>query len=208
MNQQNSYDQARQHINYEPAQSRSKKWVIIIMSILIICGGVYLWRNQEKQLDISLKNLSNPIVIQNNVSTISLQRGQYVYTLTRENILKSKNYFVEMDNVFGVKSESDEPRIEDAYSAAFSIVPNDDKRAMGALKMFENGNSFTTEIKSKEEGQDIMEDMKYFEKVKFSVAILPANSTVKEISKKNQKRRYYQCFWYSFQARRNRRKWY
>ena len=50
--------------------------------------------------------------------------------------------------------------------------------------MFEDGNSFTTEIESKEEGQGIMEDMKYLEEVKFSAAILPANSTVKEISKK------------------------
>ena len=118
MDQQNNYGQAEQHINYEPAQGRSKKWVIVIIAILIICGGVYLWRNQEKQLDISLENLSNPIVIKNNISILTLQRGQYVYTLTKENILKSKNYFVEMEDVFGVESESGEPRIEDAYSAA------------------------------------------------------------------------------------------
>lgn len=135
--------------------------------------------------EINLDNLSSSINILDSSDNVKLTRGGYTYTLTKKEILNNKKYVVfDMDKIGFTPEHKASP--DDAYCKYLEIIPADDESAVRAMNMlkesFKNG-SFEMEVTDAAKAQQIMSDMNHFNDAKVIVGILPANDSVKGLSK-------------------------
>lgn len=158
---------------------------ILIIIIIILGLGFYFWRYKTGSVDVPLENLEKEIVIPKNAQLVNLTRGDYVHSLKKVKNFDKSDFIVELTDVF--RSDKNGLAIEDAYCASFSLVPMDDEKAVKALSMFKGGNSFDVEVSGSSEANNIMEDMNHLNEVTRNMAILPANSNVREAAKKVKK---------------------
>jgi len=157
------------------------------IAIAILLFGTFATQKVFSE-EINLNNLSSPINISTPSDNVKLTRGGYTYILTKKEILDNKRYIVfDMDKIGFTSEHKASP--DDAYCKYLEIIPADDESAVRAMNMlkgsFKNG-SFEMEVTSADDAakaQQIMSDMNHFNDVKFIVGILPANDSVKGLSK-------------------------
>lgn len=132
--------------------------------------------------DINLDDLSSSINISNSVSNLKLTRGTYTYTLTKKTVLNDRRYVVYgKDNMTFTSEHKASP--EDAYCKFLEIIPADDKAAVRAMNVPTDG---PIEIKTEADmagTQQMISDMNRLNSVKFVIGILPANDSIKDVSR-------------------------
>lgn len=136
---------------------------------------------------INLTDLAKPINISAGARNVRLIRGTYTFTLTKKETLNKKKYVVYMTDMLSYTSEH-KASPDDAYSRTLDIVPANDERAVRAIRSFKTAGHW--EIKSAQDmskAQQLVADSNHFNDAKFPIAILPADNSIKEKSKRIKK---------------------
>lgn len=161
--------------------------VITLSSALTLCAcqnSSSTNINNASPNRINLSDLSTPINIPPSMKNVKLTRGTYIFTLTKKETINHKKYIVYMTDKLSYTPEH-KASPDDAYSKTLDIVSTNDKIAVRALESFKSAGHF--EIKSAQDmskAHQLVADSNHLNEVKFAIAILPANNSIKEKSKR------------------------
>jgi hypothetical protein len=171
-----------------------KSIIYKLVVVLFIMAGlglmVYFYQKgvvfQPKTAQIDLNIIPDKIDILSSTSNLKLSRGNYIYSMTKEETLNNKLYYVESINNFSIDS-THQTAPEDAYLTNFTVIPEDDASAMRIVNNSTAFNSgFTMEINSdagKKAADQMMNDVKHYNEVKATIGILPENPEIIDIAK-------------------------
>lgn len=131
---------------------------------------------------IDLNDLSSSIIIPVSKGTIKLARGTYVYTYKKKATLRNEKYVVSITDMLSYTAEH-KASPDDAYSKTLEIVSAKDKSAIRAIESFKAGGGRIEVQGGVAEARQVIADAKRLNQAKFAIGILPADNTIKNISK-------------------------
>ena len=131
---------------------------------------------------IDLSDLSSSIIIPVSKGTIKLARGTYVYTYKKKATLRNEKYVVSITDMLSYTAEH-KASPDDAYSKTLEIVSAKDKSAIRAIEGFKAGGGRIEVQGGVAEARQVIADAKRLNQAKFAIGILPADNTIKNISK-------------------------
>jgi len=148
-----------------------------IFCILISCQNGF-------SKDINLDDFSSPIQISASDNSVKLTRGTYAYDLKKKGALNNKKYAViRVDPLSYTSSHKKSP--DDAYSRTLEIVSFDDQSAIRAIKFLDKGGDMEiSDPADMAKAQQIMADVEHLNQAKFAIGILPADDSIRSISKR------------------------
>lgn len=129
---------------------------------------------------IDLNDLSAPIDIPISSRKVKLNRGAYTYILNRKAVLNSNEYIVVRTDILSLPLKHEAAPV-DAYARTLEVIPTKDKDAVRALRNFKTGE---WKIKTREDMTQAQRMVNHFNSAEFMIGILPADSSIRRISKR------------------------